>query len=509
MAKKSVFFVVALVLLFAPLGLGAVSYDIQVEDGSAFVNASIEFTSSEKVTVWNGKWSFPEGAEILGIKDSRGEIEEYEKIGDKIEFKTNRGPPRKKEVVKLRYSAPADIEKWGEIKRFSIKIPSISDERNSVRIEVPEPVLGTSEKRGFQSSFEGNTAKFRGNGPVNLKVSYTEEKGDYENYIVEGDINLTAADNYYPVLTSFTGVRPDFRKFAVVVMPDREYEEEVEQWSAGSYESPGLIFVKNSSTQKETLTGLVLHETMHGFNQKPLNWVQVQASMFDEGVSKFVETYVNQRMGVRQPELFGDTQTWEARCEDQPERNCRYSLRPRGTPEQLQSYYDRNKNFMERWTPADSNARSFGYAYAELLVREYLRKNGATALRNVYDEFKDLETARTYRGYTQNLKKAMETDLKPCHPLKDEELLDCLEESREYHPDVPESVKINGTSQKIDFKPINISRREKAKKVSRGVSELGGDKISTERIEGKTENFFQGFGNWIVKQFEKLINLFR
>lgn len=497
--------VFAVILLFVPFGLSAVSYSIQVEDSTAYVNASIELTSSEEVTYWNSTWSVPEKAEVISIEDSQGTIEDYTKNGERLNFLTNRGEPRTREVAEIRYETPADIDRWGEIKRFKIGLSGRYDRQTSVKIQVPEKILGISKKRGFEDSVRGNTATFQGEGPVNLRVSYTDREGEYKNYILEGKANLSASDNYYPVLASFTGVRPDFRKFAVIIMPEEEYEENIEKWSAGAYESPGLIFIRNASTEKDKLTGLMMHETMHGFNQEPLNWVETDVALFDEGTSKFLETYINEKIGVRQPELFGEEETWEAPCEDKEGRTCRYTLPPRSTPEALQEYYRKDGSFMETWSPSSSVDRTFGYAYAELLIREYMRIKGATGLREVYKKMKELEPADTPAEYVSNLKEALGTDLKPCNPLREREFQECLEESREYNPDVPGNVEIDGENQSIEFKPIEISKEAKAPEK---VSEGGEYDIDTEKVQ-EANNFFQGFGNWIVKQFEKLINLFR
>ncbi|MDY6778114.1 MAG: hypothetical protein SVU32_05575 [Candidatus Nanohaloarchaea archaeon] len=507
---------IILLLLLTTTAGAAVSYDIKIQNGDAHINATFQlYGGTGKYNYFSTTWQIPENATILSIRDSRGKITEYTRQDGTVQFQTNRGPKRNKETVQINYLLPDVTTTWKDalhtvslqLPGFSEKFEQFNEEQTSVQITVPDPVLGSSVNHGFRSSYRDNVATFAGEGPVNLKVSYTDRTGQYDHYILFGEANLSRADAVYPLLNRITGRTVDFRKFAVVVVDGSDYSELFDPWIAGKYRESGVIFVKQSETAKNTFTGLVIHETMHGFNQKPLSWVRTQSSLFTEGTSEYAEWVVNTKLGIHQPEIFGETVEWRAPCKDS-ERTCIYSLDPRGTPDDLWQYYQQNSGFMAAWTPtADGqfrpglSRRTFGYAFSELFIRRYIMKNGPKALHAVYRGLMETQdVADTPEEYITTLEQVMNSTIRPCSYDDRRRLEQCLEDANNFTPAVPSNVTINGTREQIVFKPVEVPDPEAARIQNRTLDRLLDRPTYSSR-------FWQGFIQWSVDGLTKFINL--
>lgn len=465
---------VTLLLAFTGLASSQVTHRIDLNEENAYVNTTIVLKSETGENYWQTTWSVPEDAENLEIMDTGGSIRPVFVDSNTVQFNTSKGEIRNEEVVKLSFTIPGAVENVRENLSFaSFQLPGFRGEETSIQVEAPQKILGTKETYGFVSSFKNRTANFSGDGATNIKVSWTPKNGSYDKFILFGDANLSRADKAYPLLNLLTGRKTGFRKFAVVITPDSVYNQKYDSWFAGTYESAGLIFIRASEVEKNTFTGLLLHEVMHGFNQRPLKWVRTNSSVFDEGTAKYAEFLVNNNLNVKQPEIFGENVEWEAPCEERT-KTCRYTLNPRGNPDELWRYYERNLSFMERWNPAigkmfseDLSIRTFGYSYGELIIREYLEESNINTLKPVYQNFKSLEVAEGYEEYFRNLRAALDSDLKPCFPNSRSEFENCLNRLNSMDPELPEEVEVEGENYNITFQPV-----EKRERKERNLSEL-------------------------------------
>jgi len=463
--------------LLLPAATAKVSYEIEAGQDDVMINTTFElYGGDDTYDAFAITWQIPANATIMSIRDSYGPIEEYNRSGGQIQFSTNEGRKREKETVEIRYRLRDKVQTWKDtVHVLDLQLPGFrerysryDEEDTDIKVDVPERVLGTGESFGAASSYSNYTATFQGEGPTNIKVVYTNRTGGYDNYLLAGDeaANLSRADNIYPMLNSITGRSVDFRKFVVIILPDTEYEQQLDAWSAGRYKNGGMIFIKESKVGKDTFTGLLLHETMHGFNQRPLKWNDVKNGLFDEGTAKYVEFLVNEELGVRQAEIFGETVTWTAPCQDQPDRSCRYSYDPRGTPENLIHYYRSGSGAMMEWHPSNTGqiggmeGRRFGYAYTELLFREYVMENGADSLQPVYRDLLAVEQeAETSRQYASTIREVMNHSLAPCRRQSQQAIETCLDEVNRFTPDVPDQVQIDGKQEEIVFRPVKVPER--------------------------------------------------
>lgn len=457
---------ICILLLFAGSGAAITSYDIQLDGDDARVNASFElYSDGKKINYWETSWSLPENSEVLSIKDSQGEIEDYSLDGTTLTFETNQGPRREKEVVDIQFVVHNVVaERYYDLKLVKLQLSGFHDNRPDVPDEVTQAVV-TSDERilseshtfGFDNQLKQHTSMYSGEGPLNIQLAVSDGGEQYEHYALFGEANLTEADNMYWLVPAITGFVSPVNKHPVIVLPDNKYDRDVDTWSAGQYRNGGLIFLRESTTKKNDMSAIVLHEVMHAFNEDAVRWAKNGLSWFDEGTAKYVEYLVKKEKNLRQPEIFGEEQTWVAPCEDSGGR-CRYTLPPRGTPEQLWNYYTSSSKSMYTWKPSTSataQERRFGYAYSELLIRNHVRKNDFEALYPTYETLLDREQSVTDPEEATNIVlNEMGTDFRPCYKPRSEELRNCLDNVNSMDPAVPDSITVSNVTKHIDIKPI-------------------------------------------------------
>lgn len=518
----------AVVLLLTASGTAAVSYEIGVEGETAQVNVSFDLYSDRQVNYFTTNWRVGTDAEIINVRDGRGEIEEvqeqdedstgtYVREGDTLNLRTNTGDGRQSSSVEIQYRRPVDVQTWHDdlhvlsmqLSGFPDRFEEFDEEQTYVQVTVEDDIIGLSESFGFQSSYDGRRGTFSGEGPVNIKATYTDREGEYENFIRFGDANLTAADDVFPLARLVTGRSVEYRKLPVIVLDTEAYNEHLDSWSAGRYRQGGLIYIRENRIEEDDFTGLVMHEVMHAFNEEPLKWVETDASLFDEGTAKYVEFLVNENMDIRQAEIFGEQVTWNAPCSD-GSGECRYSLEPRGTPDDLWSYHQQDEDFMQGWSASDEGTiregltlRTFGYAYSELLIRDLIRQEGPLYLHEVYDELGDIEEpAETTEGYTSTLGAALGTDLRPCDTLARNAMERCLDSVHEYRPDIPETVEVEGQRSNITFHKVEVPD-------AAARSENGNTNLTIEEGQQRLERsvgFVQGMIRFLADEATNLIN---
>ena len=423
-----------LILLLTSFFLSPVSgfaeHSVDIEGENAYINSTLGFSSEEKINYWRIFWEIPKDAEILSIRDTIGEIENYTVNGRSLKITTNKGEKRRNDTLEIRMKVKDVVrEKYSPLKTATLSFSGFKGDETKCSVEVDGLISG-SFSRNFEASFQGDEMFLKGKGPFNLKIAFSEEGTRYEHFVMFQDYNVSLADKFYPYVVSVTGIKPPFDRFPVIVLPDSEYQDTVGNWSAGVYRRGGLIFIKKSEMESKTNTSMLIHEAAHGFNEQVMRWDFTNSSYFDEGVAKYLEYLVDKKLEIRQPEIFGESVLFE-------ENGDRYKLPPRMKPEDLWDYYRLENDFMLDWNPRESN-RNFGYAYSELMIRNYVLKNGYDSLHPVYKKLGKVSgTVRLPETKYKVIKNAMPGGLKPCYYGDKEKLEKCLEKVNNQTPEVP------------------------------------------------------------------------
>ncbi len=465
MPRYSAGIVLAALLLVLPgVAAGVTSYDIALDGDQAALNATIELypENPDRTTRYSTTWQLPDGATVQSVEDSDGPLE-YEHVGDGVSFTSVISAGEEKEVVTITAEIDdAVTEEYREVDLIRFQLsgfrdtkPDVPEEVTQVRLTSDRRLLAGSHSFGFDSAMDTHSANYSGAGPVNVQLGVSDQGEEYENLVLFGPGNLSTADDLYWVPVAVTGFHPQVNKYPVIVYEDDRYDEVVDAWSAGQYRTGGLIFVRESTMEEDKGPAVVLHEVMHGFNDEALNWFAGDRAWFDEGTAKYVEWAVNANREVPQAEIFGEEVSW--RCG--PRTRCSYD--PRGTPDQLWDFYQRNESFLAEWSPLnspDTETRRFGYALSELVVRDYVHRHGADGLQPVYDELlalnEDMDEELSGRDATRELQRVMDTDLRPCKADERDVFDRCLDDVNEMDAALPDPGSATRDVQKVEIQPI-------------------------------------------------------
>ncbi len=217
-------------------------------------------------------------------------------------------------------------------------------------------------------------------------------------------------------------------------MTDSDYDRLVNEWSSGEYVGGG-IKIREPESIEDSFVPVLAHEVVHGLNDRRLNWDETRSSYFDEGVSKYVESLMrkkiyNEGKTNRKPaELFGEEKEYRIRRDGQ-----RYivTVPPKGDKEVLWNYYQQDRDFMKEWSAfssSDSDTRSFGYAYSELVVSNYIARDGGS-IRQLYS---DLKVDRKIRSTEEKWNLLSEhLDMTPCKYEDRQRFENCIDDINNY-----------------------------------------------------------------------------
>lgn len=450
--RRLVFSLLVLVLALSLLGSAEATtqYDVEVRNGSAVVDVSFElYSESEAGTnYWRTEWTVPADSRVVYVRDSLGSIEDYERSGRTLSIETNDGVRRQREVVDIRLRVPDVVQqRYGELRVVRLNLPGFKDRRSDVPEEVTQARITTdervlSESHGFGTSYEieEHSLKYRGSGGLSVYFTLSDGGRDYDNYVLYGDADLEDADELHSIIPAVTGHRLRTNKLPVVVLPDERYDELLSRASEGEYMTGGVIFVRESVFRDGRGTETVLHEAAHAHNEKALMW-STGVEWFNEGVAKYVEFLAAHEMGVRQPEIFGEPKRWSEECtRNGREGTCTYTLGPRQTPSDLREYYSGSGNgSMHTWR-VEGEHEGFGYAFSELVIRDYVMRNGADALHPVYDELHSVEEpVAGDREASLKVLSFMGADLSPCRRDSMEGMRECLDRVNSMDAGIPGS----------------------------------------------------------------------
>ena len=474
-----------LILFLMSSAAAQVSYDIEAGKDSVEMNSTIVLecdTQDENCPVnsWQVSWDIPENAEVVSLEDSQGVIGDYSVESDALSFQTNTGPRRSSERIDIELYIEEDAEKFGDLYRREVSLPGFQGESNQGTLEV-ENLLSATISSDFEKSFGKNRVNFSGSGASNVQVNFGEgdEVGEY---VFFGD-RLDNSSLAYRIAVGTTGRTQDFPKIPVRVLPDGEYDDQVSEWSGGEYTS-GIIRIRQNP--EENQAAVLAEETVHSFNDAAFSFDETSSSWLDEGIAGYTQAMVRKKMLGKDKtrEVFGkDTSYRETR-----EEGIYQVTKPsKGDKEELWEYYQEDREFMKSWSPEDSSRRDFGYAYSELIVRNWVSQNNS--VREIYENIGDQELNSNDEkwGYYSEI-----LDLTPCKFESRERFENCLERINSYDYPVLAAEEIPERDQ-VTIRVRELEVPEKERYRNRELLEKGAASSAFEQIRGLVENL----QNWI------------
>jgi hypothetical protein len=500
----------ALLFLLPGLGAGVTTYDIALDGDTATVNATIELypDNPDRTTRYSTTWGLPEETTVHAVRDSSGPID-YERTSSGVSFTTEIAAEQDKDVVEIDATVDGIVAEEHnavalvtfQLSGFRDSKPAVPEEVTQVQLRSDRDLLAGSHSVGVDAAMATRTANYSGAGPVNVQLTMSNGGKQYDNLVLFGDGDLSVADNLYWVPVAVTGFHPPVNRYPVIVYSDEEYDERIDQWSAGQYRSGGLIFVRESTIDSDQAPAVVLHEVMHGFNDHALNWVRGDRAWVDEGTAKYVEWLINAKRDVPQAEIFGEQVSW--RCGDQ----TRCSYEPRGTPDQLWDFYERDPTFLATWSPLqspDAETRRFGYALSELVIRDYVRRNGADALQTAYDDFRAVnqDSGEELGGTaaTQQVQRILGSDLQPCASEDRSVFAACLDAVNTMDAEIPEQRAIDRDVDRVAITPV-----EQPTKPNRTVTDSVLDRVDTNISAGTPHTDIARLGELVRRGLATLL----
>lgn len=420
---------IILLIFLVPTAASQVTYDIRTSPQSATISTDVNLDCNRfKCPILT--WKKPAGFELVNITDSQGLITDYEESSDRVEINT--GSPnnggRKIVTINFRTSESAKEIYEGLYKR-SFSLSGFSDKELRGKVQSSNLISGDIGYN-FRSSYGGDYFNLTGQGPVNIDVNFGDgQKTDH--YVFFGQYPDVETSEAYEISVGTTGRVQKYENIPVAVIPAETYNRTQTSWSSGEY-SAGTIRMR-ANLDQDQFNPTLARETVHALNNDLLDWDQTKSSYIDEGTSEFVG-YLMERRQVpvdQRPErvrrLFGDQVSYTTTIDGQRYRIGKPS---RGNRETLWNYYQQDAEFMKTWTPGDSDYRSFGYAYSELIIRHNLieEKMKLSDLYNYFEYSERVESPeKKWSILSQNL------DMTPCKTDNRTQFDNCLDRVNEHY----------------------------------------------------------------------------
>jgi len=354
-------------------------YNILIEDEDAEITWLLNYSTAIQNLKLTLTFTLPENATIISISDLHGPILNYDVVqlpsGDEITLQTRNdgqgGPLSLTIKYSLKNIAP---QKYGRLRISYPLCLSITDESSADLTLPPDAVLISSSPASKQGS---RTAHFNYLGQCLIFVykrgTEFEDQGGYDSYStthyevfsreLSQDVKKAALDveDYYWLHENITGIQPPYEKWTIIFTP---HGQDI-KGEAGVYVGSGLIFIREDALDGE-LAPLIVHETIHGFNSKPLHWDVVPGSFwFEEGTATYGAHLYSLEKGIEEPDFFV--------------KNSDYYT---STYEELANYYERDSSYMEVWD--FELLDQFSYDYSQFIIRSYIDSYGTKALRQTY-----------------------------------------------------------------------------------------------------------------------------
>lgn len=482
-----------LLVFFVSFGSADVFYEIDSDEGDVMVNTTLELScdvekSNCPVNRWRLDWSMPSGSKVVSVSDSYGSIEDYSIEDGDLSIVSNSGSRRSSETINIQYRVFRDAEEIhrGLYKR-NLNLPGFRGERTSGVVSNPDLVSGWMGK-GFDTSYTEDNMSFTGTGSSSLRINFGRgnETGYYSFFGVNPD-NTSLA---YEVSVGMTGLIQGFDRFPVALMSPEEYNDSVVGWSSGEYVA-GSFRMRNNL--EDNFLPVLAHETVHGLNERELNWDSTSSTWFDEGTAKYVESMMNLHLKGREKtrKLFGENTTY---TENRDGQRYRVTAPSAGDPDRLWKYYQDNGDFMKDWNPRNfPDERAFGYAYSELIIRNYVaRENGS--LRELYNRINPQKTVES--NEEKWLLLSEELDLTPCKYESRKRFNQCLEDVNQHDYEIYRAENVTPSTQQINLTPIEVRELPENERFRTGKSLNG-----LENFFKDLQSLWSGLTQWLSNLF--------
>lgn len=471
--------VISVILLFAgSAAANRVYYDMNVNQSTVMMNTTVKLDcKTDCPSKWRLTWKVPEGGKVIGVKDDQGPIKDYKVQNGGLVASSNTDHEKGPEKFRIRFRIDRKAEEvYGGLHKRNLNLRSFKGAKTTGTVHV-DNFLSSWAGYGVDTSVDGDNVNFRAEGPLSLRVKFG--KGDYRSKYYEffggRPENSSMA---YETAVGMTGQHLDVKRLPVAIMPDAEFNRSVSKWSSGEYRSGSAQMRQGLG---EEFRPILAHETVHALNDRKLNWDQTSSSYFEEGTASYVEFLVRlklYRQGViHRPvrELFGDSVRYD------PDKTDNYykKLPPKGSSDVLWGYYQNDYDYMKRWNPfmkQSSARRRFGYAYSELMIRNYV-VNGNGSLRKLY---KDIEV----NGKIKDPEKKWELfskhmDMTPCKYRTRQRFEKCIDRINNHSYSVYTASPTGNTSDAFSVEKLKIPEKKK-EKISQGLKlNLGNGAEST------------------------------
>lgn len=488
---RKLFLALLLLTLLAASAAADVQYSGVIDQQEVRLNTSIQLECSDPCPVsrWGLTWNLPENAEIVEIRDSIGEIEDYERSGRTVSITTNTGEPRRTETVKIIMRIREDAEPvYDGLHYRQLSLPSLGGEETTGIFRVEDMVSGWIGY-GFETSFSEDEFRFKGEGPTNIRVNFGE--GEEEKFYEFFGDDRNNSSEAYRVAVGTTGVVQDFERFPVAVMPSGTYNQTRPSWSSGEYIAGNIALRDNLG---DDYLPVLTHETIHGLNDRFLKWDQTRSTYIDEGVAEHAEylmrkrLYREDRIKTGTAEIFGDDS--EYRVEEGGDTYI-YTRSSQGDRDRLWKYYQEDTEVMKEWNPGLSQEyREFGYAYSELLIKNYIVNQGS--VRDLYSKIDPGQKIESPEEKWSYLSQFME--MEPCNYDSRERFDRCLDRINDYDYPVYTATDIRRESSQLEFDEIKLPNRT----VNDGNDLISG---STSNSGVTFVDFLQGFLDYLLSFF--------
>ena len=465
---------IATILLFTVILIGSVTaqsfHSIEANQDRILIQSNITLSCDQNCPANSFRFQYrmPEGSEIISIEDSLGEINDYTLNSNIAEIVTNRGEKKESEALVMNYKIerPAELVKPGLYSR-QISLSGFEDEKTSGVVEA-EGLISGRTNQGFETSFS-EELRFRGTGPIQINFNFGNgSKTDHYEFF-DGEVD--ESDDSYRIALGVVGLQQSYQRIPVA-MYEEDYDDLGFEWSAGLYKA-GLIQMRDNEDREQIV---LTHETVHALSDRPLNWDRTQTSYIEEGVAKHAESLIQKKL-YREGEteskpanLFGEDKTYR-------DGSYRYTVSSKGDREDLWNYYQDEKDFIKRWSP-DHQRREFGYAYSELVVKNFIMQNGS--VRELYT---GVESSPTESREEKWARLSDSIELEPCNYDERERFDKCLDEINSHEFEVKAATPVQSNS------TIRIDRIE----------------IPERRVREPSLKGFSGFLNRIIERFTEAL----
>lgn len=459
MMKKKAFLLVAVLLLVGMASADEVYYDIESGKEDMVINTTIVM-DCEGQRCPTLVWAPPQDSEVIKIKDSAGEIDDYEYSEGRLNIRPNNDYRKENETYVLSFDVDREAEEiYGGLYKREFSLPSFDGVETTGNIRV-EGLLSGWTGHGVETSMDGDNLSFRAEGPVNLRAKFGSNgnRTEYYEFFGGSPENSSIA---YEVAVGTTGRSLKAKRLPVALLPDGLFNETVSRWSSGEYLSGSA---KMRQGLEDEFLPVLAHETVHALNSRELSWDSTSSSYFEEGTSRYVESLVRKKLyreeRIDKPprELFGES----VRFDPDPDDNYYKTLPSKGNADVLWGYYQNDNDFMKNWNPFESSSdyRDFGYAYSELVIKNFVaRENGS--VRQLYEDLDVQEEIKDpqekWELFSQHL------DMTPCKYDSRERFEACLDTVNSYNYTVYSAEPEMGQTESLNIKELEVpERQEKA-----------------------------------------------